>query len=79
MLYAVLEEEQRAIVEVQQYPHTVALAVVTTVIFAILTVAVEGTQASADKPTVGAIPEEPGNVWSQVGPSDADGMECSRR
>jgi hypothetical protein len=43
MLHTVLEEAERAVVEVEQYAHTVALLVAACFIVALLAVAPEGT------------------------------------
>jgi hypothetical protein len=55
MLYAVLEEADRAVVEVEQYAHTVALLVGACSIAVLLAVAVEGTTVRINEPAVGAV------------------------
>jgi hypothetical protein len=54
MLYAVLEEAERAVVEVEQHTHTIALLAAACCIVAVLAVAAEDTIVSADEPAVTA-------------------------
>jgi hypothetical protein len=72
VLYAVLEEEQRAVVEVQQYPHMVALLVVACFAVVKLTVAVEEPKPSTNKPAAGAFSEHVISYKIKVGPTNAN-------
>jgi hypothetical protein len=54
MLYAVLEEAERAIYKIEQYSQTISLHVFACFIVARLAVAKDGTIVSADEPAVGA-------------------------
>jgi hypothetical protein len=56
MLYAVLEEAERAVVKVEQHTHTIALLAAACFIVAPLAVAEEVTVVSVDEPAVGAVP-----------------------
>jgi hypothetical protein len=72
VLHTVLEEEQRAAVEVQQYPHTVALLVVACFVVVKLAVAVEEPKPSTNKPAAGAFSEHVISYKIKVGPTNAN-------
>jgi hypothetical protein len=72
MLYAVLEEAERAVVEVEQHSHTISLLVGACTIGALLAVAPEGATVSANKPAIGAATDEVCSFRVEVGLADAD-------
>jgi hypothetical protein len=73
MLYAVLEEAERAVVKVEEHTHTIALLVAACpIIIAVLAVAKEETIVRADEPAVGAVPIEVFFCRVEVRPADAN-------
>jgi hypothetical protein len=72
MRYTVLEEAERAVVEIKQHTHTIALLVAACFIVVLLAVAVEGTVVSVDEPAIRTFPLVVFSCRVKIGPADAD-------